>query len=226
MTAWAAIVLAAGRGTRFGKPKQLVEIAGTPMLLWSVRLFESMPEISQVVIVTEPAWLAEIASLTSSTVVHGGPTRQASGFAGLAHIRAGIDRVLIHDGARPLITREDVQRGMAPVRPGHASLLGIPVIDTIKAVDGCGQVRRTLDREGLWAAQTPQFATLEDMRRAHAAGMHDGTDATDDAMLLEQAGVSVHMVHGSPENFKVTLPDDRNRAEELLLRRYAQQPGR
>jgi 2-C-methyl-D-erythritol 4-phosphate cytidylyltransferase len=71
----------------------------------------------------------------------------------------------------------------------------------------------------LWAAQTPQFAVLDDMRRAHQAGIHDGVDATDDAMLLERIGVEVHMVQGSPENFKVTLPEDRERAEFVIRAR-------
>lgn len=218
---WGAVIVAAGRGTRFGRPKQLIEIAGSPMLLWSVRAFASMPEITDIIVVTEKEWLADVAAVvTGWAVIPGGATRQASVFEGVKAVPARCDAVLVHDGARPLIAPADVRRGMAPVRPGHASLLGVPVVDTIKVVDNGGAtVTQTLDRNLLWAAQTPQFATLQDMRRAHEAGIREGIDATDDAMLLERIGVQVHMVPGSPENFKVTLPEDRERAEHLMRAR-------
>jgi 2-C-methyl-D-erythritol 4-phosphate cytidylyltransferase len=108
---------------------------------------------------------------------------------------------------------------MQPVCGGNGSLLAIPVVDTIKVVTGARVVSQTLDRNALWAAQTPQFATLADMLRAHEAGMRDGVDATDDAMLLERIGVTVHVVPGSPENFKVTLPEDLARAEHAMALR-------
>lgn len=218
---WGAVIVAAGRGTRFGRPKQLIDIAGSPMLLWSVRAFASMPEVSDIIVVTEGAWLAEVAAVVSDwAVIPGGATRQASVYEGVKAVPARCDAVLVHDGARPLIAPEDVRRGMAPVQPGHASLLGVPVVDTIKIVDnGSAVVSKTLDRSVLWAAQTPQFATRHDMMRAHEAGIKEGIDATDDAMLLERIGVHVHMVQGSPENFKVTLPEDRERAEHAIRAR-------
>jgi 2-C-methyl-D-erythritol 4-phosphate cytidylyltransferase len=118
-----------------------------------------------------------------------------------------------------------VRRGMQPVRTGHASLLALPVIDTIKVIDRATNiVARTLDRDVLWAAQTPQFATLDDMLRAHEEGIRERIDATDDAMLLERIGVHVHLVPGSPENFKVTLPEDRDRAEHVMRMRLSTAP--
>jgi 2-C-methyl-D-erythritol 4-phosphate cytidylyltransferase len=218
---WGAVIVAAGRGTRFGRPKQLIDIAGSPMLLWSVRAFASMPEISDIVVVTEREWLRDVAAIvTDWAVIPGGATRQASVYEGVKAIPSRCDAVLVHDGARPLIEPDDVRRGMEPVRVGHAALLGVPVVDTIKVVEnGSARVTQTLDRSVLWAAQTPQFAVLDDMRRAHQAGIHDGVDATDDAMLLERIGVEVHMVQGSPENFKVTLPEDRERAEFVIRAR-------
>lgn len=191
------------------------------MLLWSVRAFASMPEISDIVVVTEREWLRDVAAIvTDWAVIPGGATRQASVYEGVKAIPSRCDAVLVHDGARPLIEPDDVRRGMEPVRVGHAALLGVPVVDTIKVVEnGSARVTQTLDRSVLWAAQTPQFAVLDDMRRAHQAGIHDGVDATDDAMLLERIGVEVHMVQGSPENFKVTLPEDRERAEFVIRAR-------
>lgn len=223
-----AVVVAAGRGARFGGPKQLVDIAAKPMLWWSLRTFAQMPEVGAIVVVTERDWIdrvltvaAEAAGATLAGVVCGAATRQASTYEGLRAVDSQFDGVFVHDGARPLITADEVRAGMQPVRDGHASLLAIPVVDTIKVVDGARVVARTLDRSTLWAAQTPQFATHADMLRAHEAGRSDGVDATDDAMLLERIGVTVHVVPGSPENFKVTLAEDRARAEHALEARSA-----
>lgn len=225
MMRFCAVVVAAGRGTRFGRPKQLVDIAGQPMLAWSLRTFAGMPEVDGIVVVTEQEWISEVREVAARAageklhaVVPGGETRQASTYAGLLAARPSAG-AFVHDGARPLVTAQDVLRGMEPVRPGHAGLLALPVVDTIKIVDGAGVVRETLDRSRLWAAQTPQFATFDDLLRAHEEGRAQGVDATDDAMLLEKIGVQVHVVPGSPENFKVTLAEDHGRAEAAMRRR-------
>lgn len=227
---WAAVVVAAGRGTRFGKPKQLVDIAGAPMLSWSIRTFAAMPEVVAIVVVTENEWMDEAAAVARdaggakcAAVVPGGATRQASTLEGLRAVPASCGGVFVHDGARPLIAADDVRRAMDLVQPGHASILALPVVDTIKVVDPQTRiVAQTLERAVLWAAQTPQFATTADLVRAHEAGAEDGVDATDDAMLLERIGVAVHVVAGSPENFKVTLPEDRARAEHAMRARLAE----
>jgi 2-C-methyl-D-erythritol 4-phosphate cytidylyltransferase len=227
---WAAIIVAAGRGTRFGKPKQLIDIADKPMLAWSIQTFAEMPEVSDIIVATEAEWIDEVAEVARAAagakcaaVVRGGATRQASTYEALRAVPPRCEGVFVHDGARPLVTAEEVRRGMEPVHDGHASLLAIPVVDTIKAVDGNAHtVSATLDRSVLWAAQTPQFATLADMLRAHEAGIEHHVDATDDAMLLERIGVAVHVVPGSPENFKVTLPEDHIRAEHAMRARLAE----
>lgn len=226
---WTAIVVAAGRGTRFGRPKQLLEIAGTPMLAWSIRTFAGMPEIESIVVVTENEWLSEISAVCAqaagakcAAVVPGGATRQASVYEGLRAVPAECDAVLVHDGARPLIDAETVRNGMHVIGDGHAALLAVPVVDTVKVVEPHSRiVKETSPRERLWAAQTPQFATLPDMRLAHETAHRDRFAATDDAMLLERIGVTVQIVPGSPDNFKVTLPEDLARAEDVLRRRYA-----
>lgn len=222
---FSAVVVAAGRGTRFGRPKQLIDVNGKPMLWWPVRTFAQMYEVDRIVVVTEAEWLEDVRVIAADAggikvehVVPGGATRQASTYEGLRVLR-GDGGVFVHDGARPLVSAQDVRRGMQPVCGGNGSLLAIPVVDTIKVVTGARVVSQTLDRNALWAAQTPQFATLADMLRAHEAGMRDGVDATDDAMLLERIGVTVHVVPGSPENFKVTLPEDLARAEHAMALR-------
>ncbi|MEA2666928.1 MAG: 2-C-methyl-D-erythritol 4-phosphate cytidylyltransferase [Candidatus Eremiobacteraeota bacterium] len=224
---WGAIVVAAGRGTRFGRPKQLVELAGKPMVAWSVDAFAAMPEITELVVVTEPEMIERIEAVVHPRVAHatvrvvpGGADRQASVRNGLDALSPEVTAVLVHDGARPLVLTSDVRAGMRPVRPGTASLLATPVIDTIKVAEPGGKVTRTLDRATLWAAQTPQFATARDLRRAHADAQRNGLPpATDDAALLERAGLDVVIVEGAAENFKITLPHDLVRAEALLQQR-------
>ncbi|HEY1978358.1 MAG TPA: 2-C-methyl-D-erythritol 4-phosphate cytidylyltransferase [Candidatus Baltobacteraceae bacterium] len=226
---WAAVIVAAGRGTRFGRPKQFLELAGLPMVGWSIRTFAGMPEIDEVVIATEIDWIERMRELSASvaphrtvTVVAGGSSRQASVFAGVRAVSERCDAAFVHDGARPLVREDDVRAGMAEVRAGRAALLAAPVVDTIKVVDAATRaVRETLDRSQLWAAQTPQFALRSDLLRAHERALADGIDATDDAALLERIGVEVAVVASTTENFKVTLPEDVARAEAFLRERIA-----
>ncbi|MBV8298492.1 MAG: 2-C-methyl-D-erythritol 4-phosphate cytidylyltransferase [Candidatus Eremiobacteraeota bacterium] len=227
---WGAVIVAAGRGTRFGRPKQLIEVAGKPMIAWSIEAFAAMPEIAELAIVTEPEFVERIEAIAHARVQHasvlvvrGGDDRQASVRHGLEALSNDVAAVLVHDGARPLVQTSDVRNGMRPVRPGTASLLATPLVDTVKVADAAGKVTRTLDRGELWAAQTPQFATARDLRRAHAEALRHGAQpATDDAALLERAGLDVVIVEGSPDNFKVTLPNDLARAEALLRDRGEQ----
>lgn len=220
---WGALIVAAGRGTRFGRPKQLVEIAGKPMFAWSVEAIATIAEITDLVIATEPEFVEQVDAFARRMVgnlalhvVSGGTERQDSVRIGIQAFQDRIHAVLVHDGARPMIRAEDIRRGMAVVAPGVASLLATPVVDTIKQLDRDGKVVRTLDRTLLWAAQTPQFATLGDLRRAHRDAEKSGLRVTDDATLLERAGLDVLAVDGNPENFKVTFPADFVRAESIL----------
>ncbi len=137
------------------------------------------------------------------------------------------EAALVHDGARPLVTAADVRAGMREVRAGRAALLAEPVVDTIKLVDPQSRVvEATLERARLWAAQTPQFALIADLRAAHAFGECDAAAVTDDAALLERAGIAVVAVASTSENFKVTLPADVARAEAILsARRHAMAAG-
>ena len=203
------------------------------MLSWSFRTLAQMPEIGDLVIVTEPDCVESIAAMAAQAapeksvlVVPGGATRQASARAGLEALPERVQAVLIHDGARPLVRASDVRRGMSLTSEGRTALLAVPVVDTIKVVDAAkGTVLRTLDRDELWAAQTPQFAMVRDMRRAHLDAARNGADYTDDATLLERAGMDVQIVTGSPDNFKITVPEDLARAEQLLRERADHLPG-
>jgi 2-C-methyl-D-erythritol 4-phosphate cytidylyltransferase len=227
---WAAVVVAAGRGTRLGAPKQLLDLAGTPMVGWSIRAFASMEEIAALIVVTEPESIAPLQALCAQlarpegwSVVRGGATRQQSVYEGLRALPDECGSVLVHDGARPLVSVDDVRAGMRQVRVGRAALLATPVVDTIKLVDNESlRVEATLDRNTLWAAQTPQFARTTELRAAHEAARREGIEATDDAALLERTGVAVIVVPSSCDNFKVTLPSDVVRARAILQRRVNQ----
>jgi 2-C-methyl-D-erythritol 4-phosphate cytidylyltransferase len=230
---WGAVVVAAGRGTRFGRPKQLVDVGGRPLVAWAIALFDQVPEFEALVVTSEAEWLDEIRAIARqhaprlhASVVAGGETRQTSVALGLAELRRiapGIEGVAIHDGARPLAALEDVRKAMAHVAPGRGALLGAPVVDTIKLVNpgsnGVAQVRETLARETLWAAQTPQLATFADLAGAHEAAEYDGVIATDDTALLERRGIEVVMVRSSGSNMKVTHPGDEERAAAILASR-------
>ncbi len=230
---WGAIIVAAGRGTRFGGPKQFVEIGGLPMVGWSLRTFDSMPEIGELVVVTEAEWIepmrtlvAQVAPSHASSVVAGGPSRQASVHNGLHALGDRCGGVLVHDGARPLVRADDVRKGMREVRGGRAAVLAAPVVDTIKIVDPATMlVRKTLDRGELWAAQTPQFAMRRELERAHVEAQRAAIEATDDVALLEAIGIEVVVIAASSENFKVTHPQDVMRAEALLRERLDHAPA-
>ncbi|MDQ2908010.1 MAG: 2-C-methyl-D-erythritol 4-phosphate cytidylyltransferase [Candidatus Eremiobacteraeota bacterium] len=224
-----AVIVAAGRGVRFGRAKQLVEIAGRPLVAWSLSTFDAMPELCDLVVACEPgvclrmqALASEFAPRLRTAIVAGGATRQESVERALAAIPSGCDAVFIHDGARPLVSSQDVRAGIAATAPRVAALLAAPVVDTIKLVPrGERTVSGTLERADLWAAQTPQFAMLADLREAHARARREHFSATDDAALLERAGCTVVVVPASSENFKVTVESDRERAEAILRARVA-----
>jgi len=224
---WGAVLVAAGHGSRFGRPKQLVDLAGKPLLAWSIEVFAAMPEISDIAIVTEREFIEDVQQMAlalvrsaSLTVVAGGADRQGSAACGIAALPEHCAGIFVHDGARPLIAPSSVRAGMRAVRPGVAALLAAPVVDTIKIVDDRLKVTRTLDRATLWAAQTPQFATARDMRHAHIeAERLAWPRATDDAALLERSGVDVVVVEAPVDNIKVTHPADLLRAEAMLRER-------
>lgn len=221
---WAAVIVAAGRGTRLGAPKQFIELAGLPMVGWSLRTLAAMDEIADLVVATEPESLDPMRELfvhvaweRKPRVVRGGATRQESVYNALRVVDDSCEAVMVHDGARPLVTAGDVRAGMREVGVGRASLLAAPVIDTIKAVDPDSmQVRITPDRRTLWAAQTPQFARLTELRAAHERARADGYEATDDAALLERDGIAVIVVPSTTENFKITRAADVERARAIL----------
>ena len=224
---WGAVVVAAGSGRRLGRSKQFIELAGLPMVGWSIQTFAAMREIAELVIATEQESIERMQLLVTKLapnlphrVVRGGATRQDSAREAVAALGTQCEAAFVHDGARPLIAAPDVRAGMAAVRAGRAALLAEPVVDTIKRVEEQSRrVIETLERSALWAAQTPQFAMASELRAAHEEARNAGIAATDDAALLERIGIEVVAIAPSAENFKVTIGSDVARAESILLRR-------
>ncbi len=217
----AALIVAAGRGSRFGgsAPKQYVELAGKPVLRHSLETFLGHPRIDAVRVVIhadDRALYDEIAKgLSPLDPVSGGATRQESvrrGLQSLRELSPGI--VLIHDAARPLIDDALIDRMIAALvdRPGAIPVL--PVADTVKRGSN-GMVQETLDRATLWRAQTPQAFRFAEIMAAHDAAV--GRELTDDAAVAEAAGLAVALVPGAEENFKVTTEADLQRARQLLM---------
>ena len=214
----AAIIVAAGRGERMaGADKLWAPVAGRPLLAHTIAAFEACGAIDRVVLVVAKENLErgrELAGAfaTVRDVVAGGATRQES-------VRAGLDAlddaawVVVHDGARPLVTPDLIERGFEAARETGAACCALPAPDTVKEANEAGAIARTLDRSRLWLAQTPQVVRYDLLVEAHrrAEGL-----ATDDAALVEALGVEVRLYEGSPRNLKVTTPDDLAIAEALL----------
>jgi 2-C-methyl-D-erythritol 4-phosphate cytidylyltransferase len=215
-----ALIVAAGRGERLGAsaPKALVQLAGRPMLQWSVDALVGAASIERVVVALPPA-----AAAPAGTVgVQGGAVRSESVRRALA--AAGeADVVVVHDAARPLLTAELVDATVAAVsqRDADAAIAAVRVTDTVKRADEGGVVVRTLDRAGLWAVQTPQAFRRGALERALDVPDDVLAKATDDAWLIERVGGRVVIVEATPANLKVTNPLDLQLAELLLARTVA-----
>jgi len=203
-----AIVAAAGRGERFGAPKQFLVAGGARLVDHAVDAAGAACDEVVVVLPADQRWDgADVAA-----VVPGGPTRSASVRAGLAAVDPGADIVVVHDAARALATPELFELVIDAVRAGaDAAVPAVPVADTIKRVTG-DRVVETIDRAELVAVQTPQAFRAECLRAAHAAA----DEATDDAALVEAAGGAVVVVAGDPRNVKVTNVADLAVVEALL----------
>ncbi len=220
MSEAAALVVAAGRGHRFGAemPKQFLSLAGKPVLRHALEAFAAHPAIGVVQTVIhrddQDLYEAAAAGLDLRPPAEGGATRQDSvrlGLAALAELAP--KRVLIHDAARPFVSGEIIDRVLAGLENYPGVIPAVPVADTLKQVED-GSVSGTVDRSGLWRAQTPQGFRYADILAAHAD--FAGRELTDDAALLEAAGLTVGIVEGAERNFKITSKDDMERAEGLL----------
>src|SRR5205823_313222 len=225
MTATCALIVAAGRGTRFGGdlPKQYLPLGGATVLRHAVNAFAAHPRIAGVLVAIRPEDRAlfdrAVAGLSVLPPVPGGAERQDSVRLGLEALAAHKpERVLIHDGARPFPDAALIGRVIDGLDEAPAAIPALPLGDTIKRVED-GVIRETIDRSQLWRAQTPQGFHFAPILAAHRAAA--GHVLTDDAAVAEAAGIAPLIVAGSEENLKVTTAEDLAAAERLLAARQA-----
>ena len=217
-----AVVVAAGRGVRMGAAvnKVLLPLCGEPVIRHAVRAFCEADKIDGVVVVasadeTEQMRAALCGLEKVCAIVPGGSTRQESVKNGLDALPKEARIALVHDGARPLISRELIARCIRQTEDCGSAVVCTPVTDTVKVEkDGC--VVRTLDRSQLRAVQTPQCFFAGELKAAYEAAARDGVSVTDDASVMEHAGHSVHLLESSEVNFKLTTPEDLRRAEDII----------
>ena len=222
MTAW-AILAAAGEGSRLGGgPKAFVELAGAPMMAHSLVTLAKVTEIEGVAISAppghEPATREAAASAAPSLrveVVAGGRSRRESVRLALVAVPADVERIVVHDAARPLAAVTLFESAFAALGSADGAVVAIPLADTLKRASG-DRVSETVPRADLYRAQTPQAFRAGALRAAHERAAREGFDATDDAALLEWMGDRVVLVPGDERNVKITTPEDLALAEMLL----------
>ncbi len=222
-----AVVPAAGLGKRLGpgRNKTFLSILGKPVIIWTLEALSSVSEISEIIPVFRESDMESGIALCEryrlskvKRMAPGGKERQDSVYNGLRLLHGDTGLVVIHDGARPLASREIMIEAIKSVSGFDGAVAGVPVKDTIKEVGG-GFIKSTLKREGLWAIQTPQVFRYDSIIKAYNQAMGERFYSTDDAALIERAGGKVKIVMGSYENIKITTPEDVLTAEFLLRQR-------
>jgi len=219
-----AIIAAAGVGRRMkaDRPKQLLALDGTPILIYTLRKFDSCAVIDHIIVPSPHEFVQEIrdvverAGLTKPvTVVEGGERRQDSVWIGMQHLHAGTTTVAVHDAVRPCVTVSEIEAVVAEADHRGAAILAIPIVDTVKQVER-DQVEMTVTREHLVLAQTPQVFKIEVLREAFDRARADEYYGTDESSLVERIHLPVSIVRGSERNIKITRPSDLTLARVFL----------
>ena len=220
------LIPAAGMGKRMGRAvaKQFLLLGDKPVLAHTLLAFQRSSEIDEIIPILSQedmeSCLREIIehfNITKvKTLVVGGKERQESVAHGLQKLEKDTSIVLVHDGVRPFVTQAMIRELVEHARKGECVIVGVPVKDTVKEVDGQGMVRQTLDRSRLWAIQTPQAFPSKVLKHAYEESSRHTGFGTDDAMLVERTGGKVRVIMGNYENIKITTPEDLVLAEEIL----------
>lgn len=221
-----AIIVAAGSGTRFGAetPKQFLEILGKPLIVHTILRFELCPEINEIILVLPGAEIENFRQLSGkfdlkklSKTIAGGNTRAESVWNGLNAIAAQTAEIIaVHDGARPLVSVEEISETVKKAQNSGAACLVSAATDTIKEIDAAGKIVRTIDRSILRRALTPQCFRYDVLRHAFENVDLNESAATDECFLVEKLGYKISIVEGSARNIKITYPEDLILAESLL----------
>jgi 2-C-methyl-D-erythritol 4-phosphate cytidylyltransferase len=231
-----AVIPAAGIGRRIGgsQAKQFLEMNGRPLLALTLETFQGCPAVESIVVVVPPErveycrrGIVDRYRLSKvEKVVAGGRRRQDSVRLGIEATEGEYGFVLIHDGVRPLVQRELITRVVLRAKQTGAAIAALPAKETVKEVGANNTVIKTCDRRRVWLIQTPQVFRYEDILSAHRRAMEENwEDLTDDALLLEKMGVSIHVVEGSEDNIKITTPHDLALAR-LLMQKQEEERSR
>jgi len=223
-----AIIVAAGKGIRMNDPvkKQYHSVAGLPIVVHTLKVFDSCRLIDDIILVVpeEDLQFCDREFITGSglkkkiTLVAGGPQRQDSVYNGLQKIDVPDSIVVIHDGVRPFLTLDQLEACITEAKEHGACILGVPAFDTLKRVTASKTIVETINREHIWFAQTPQAFRYDLIKKAHDKARQQGFWGTDDAALIEQIGGRVRIIAGSRNNIKITSLEDLELARILLER--------
>lgn len=212
------IIVAGGKGSRMGQPKQLLKIAGKEILRRSITQFFSLPFVKEIIVVCPKETFDAISKYFKGLIrADAGATRLESVKNGFAKVNKKTKLVAIHDGARPLVNPTDIENCLKSAKKNKASVLGVMVKDTIKVLEN-GKIKKTLKRETLFSAQTPQCYQYKVIKDA-LEKFGNNTLATDESQLVEKLGINVAIVLGSYENIKITTPEDLIIAEALCKKK-------
>lgn len=228
------IIAAAGFGRRMkaDRPKQLLALNGTPIIIHTIRKFDSSAAVDYIIVTAPRESVEEVRKLVKSAgfqklvvVVEGGERRQDSVAAGLEHLQAGTDIVAVHDGVRPFVSAEDIENVVRQAERTGAAILAVPIVETVKQVEK-EFVESTLTREHLVLAQTPQVFRTGILKEAFERARKDDYYGTDESSLVERLGYSVAIVRGSERNIKITRPTDLTLARAFLEEENAEAKAR
>lgn len=224
-----ALVAAAGQGKRMGAQcnKQFLAIGDRPVLAWTLQVFQGCPMLDNIIVIASPGEeeycrqeiVAKYNFNKVKQVITGGLERQDSIYNGLRALSNGAEIVVIHDGARPLVTLDLIDKSITEARNHGAAIVAVKVKDTIKLGDNQEMVDKTLNRSMLWQVQTPQTFKYSLIMEAYQNALNKGIAGTDDASLVEALGNPVKLINGSYENLKITTPEDLEIAEAILRKR-------
>lgn len=218
------VIVAGGSGSRMGRPKQMLPLAGKPVLVRTIEAFKQVPQVGQMVVVTPKENQNVLARyFTDLTFTEPGATRLESVKNGVACTNAAAEVVAVHDGARPLVDPKHIADCILAAQTYGAAVLAVPVKDTVKVGED-NFVQRTLDRSSLWAAQTPQAYQREVLITALEKFGHEA-DATDESQLVEKTGVKVRLVPSDYKNNKITTPEDLVFAEAMVEKQAMYRSG-
>jgi len=221
-----AVIPAAGSGKRMHTKKQFLEISGTPVLAITVSVFEECQSIDEIIVAATREDLERTREILKDfkkvkSVVEGGDERQDSVYNCISTIskESDDDLVVIHDAARPLVTKEMITSAVIEAKVSKAVVVGVPSKDTVKTVSEDNKIMETLDRKSIWLVQTPQVFSMQLIKQAYERAQKLNYRATDDSKLVERLGNTVKIIMGSYENIKITTNEDIVMAEAILGRR-------